>query len=112
MNLPASKEILLQHSVSNYRIYLYIPEHRLAIEANENVQKNRNEYKELKRKNAIKILDCKFIRLILVKKIPMGILQLVKYTITLKNHLKTFNRQDFKKMIKFKSNHLMKLKSC
>ena len=115
MKVLASKKMLLQNSVLNYRIDLYIPEHRLAVEIDENVHKDKNEYKELKKKNAIKkTLIVILLGLILVKKISMSMLKLVKYTITLKNHPKILNRQDFKNtiLIKFKSNHLMKLKSC
>ena len=60
----ASKEILLQHSALSYRIDLYFPKHKLAIEIDEKGHKDRNKYKEVERHKAIeKELGCKFIRI-------------------------------------------------
>lgn len=47
MKVFLSKEILLQHSVLNYRIDLYFPKHRLAIEVDKKGHKDRNECKEV-----------------------------------------------------------------
>ena len=47
MKVFASEEILLQHSVLNYRIDWYFPEHRLAIEVDEKCNKGRNKLKEV-----------------------------------------------------------------
>ena len=53
--------------------------------------------KKQKDKKAIeKELDCKFIRIILMKKNLMWIFILDKYKITLLNQLKIFDRQDSK----------------
>ena len=45
MKVFASKEILLQHYVLRYRIGLYFPKHKLAIEIDEKRHENRNKYK-------------------------------------------------------------------
>ena len=64
MKIYASEKILLQHSVLSYRTDLHFPEHKLAINVDEKRQKDRDEYEEVERKNAIKEhLDCKFIRI-------------------------------------------------
>ena len=58
------KKILLQHSILSYKIDLYFPEHKLAIEVDEKGHKERKKYDEEERENAIKEhLDCKFIRI-------------------------------------------------
>ena len=54
MKTFASEEILLQYSVLSYRIYLYFPRHRLAIEVDQKVHKDRNEYKEVETEDTIK----------------------------------------------------------
>ena len=64
MKVLASKEILLLHYVLSYRIDLYFPKHRLAIEVDEKENKDINQYKEVERENPIKEhFDCKFIRI-------------------------------------------------
>ena len=45
MKVLASEEILLQHYLLRYRIGLYFPKHKLAIEIDEKRRKNRNKYK-------------------------------------------------------------------
>ena len=63
MKLFEKEEILLQHSVLSYRIDLYFPKHKLAIEFDENGHKGRNIDYEIKRQKTIeKQLDCEFIR--------------------------------------------------
>ena len=61
----SSERILLQHYVLDaYRIDLYFTEHKLAVEVNKRGQKDRYEYKENERENAIKEhLGCKFFRI-------------------------------------------------
>ena len=62
MRIFASEKMLLQRSVLSYRIDLYFPKHRLAIEVHEKGYPDRNEYENTERKNAIiEHLDCKFI---------------------------------------------------
>ena len=57
-----AEEILLQHSVFTYRIYIYFPDHKLAVEIDE--IGHRNVHYEIQRQNAIeKELNCKFIRI-------------------------------------------------
>ena len=55
---------MLQHSVLSYRIDLYLPRHKLAIEIYEKGHKVRDEYEAIERQKAIEIeLDCEFIRI-------------------------------------------------
>ena len=62
MRIFASEKMLLQRSVLSYRIDLYFPKHRLAIEVHEKGYAERNECENTERKNAIiEHLDCKFI---------------------------------------------------
>ena len=57
-----AEEKLLQHSVFTYRIYIYFPDHKLAVEIDE--IGHRNVHYEIQRQNAIeKELNCKFIRI-------------------------------------------------
>lgn len=52
-----------QYSVGRYRIDLYIPEFKIAVECDEYNHKDRNRKKEIKREDFIKRkLNCKFIR--------------------------------------------------
>ena len=56
MKIFASEKILLKHSVLSYRIDLYFPKHKLAIEADENdTKKTGMNIKKLKEKNNRKI---------------------------------------------------------
>ena len=88
MKVFCSEEILLQHSVLSYRIDLYFPRHKLAIEGDGKGHKDINKCKEIKREKAAKEhLGFNFFGLILMKKILMCMLKLVKYTVTLINHL-------------------------
>ena len=60
----ASKKILVQHSVFGYAIYLYFPEHKLAIEIDKKRHKDSVKHNEIERQKAIeKELYCKFIRI-------------------------------------------------
>ena len=54
MKVFAKEEIKLQHSVLNYYIDLYFPEHRLAVEIDEKGHLDRNKNKEKERENNIK----------------------------------------------------------
>ena len=54
MKAFAKEEIKLQHSVLNYYIDLYFPEHRLAVEIDEKGHLDRNKNKEKERENKIK----------------------------------------------------------
>ena len=94
-----------------YEIDLYFPEHKLSVEVDEKGCKGRDKSKEIERQKAIeKELDCKFIRIILMKKNLMWIFILDKYKITLLNQLKIFGRQDSKWLLEleFKSYHSIK----
>ena len=58
------EKILLQHFVLNYRIDLYFPERKLAVEIDEKGREDRDEHKEIERQKAVeKELDCEFIRI-------------------------------------------------
>ena len=50
MKVFLSKEILLQHSVLNYRIDLYFPKHRLAIEVDKKDTKTEMNAKKFNKK--------------------------------------------------------------
>lgn len=65
MKVFQAKNILLQHYVLEaYRIELYFPEYKLAVEVDEKGHKDRNEHKENERESAIKErLGCTFIRI-------------------------------------------------
>ena len=64
MTLFAVEEILLQHSVSSYRVDAYFPKHKLAIEVNEQGHNDRPIDYEVERQKATeKELGCKFIRI-------------------------------------------------
>ena len=59
-----NQKILLQHSVLDYKIDLYFPEHKLGIELVEKGHTDRDKRKEIERQEAIeKTLRCKFIRI-------------------------------------------------
>ena len=61
IQLFAKEEVLLQHSVLGYRIDLYFPEHKLAIEVDEKRHEDRDMHKEIERQKVIeKGLDCEF----------------------------------------------------
>ena len=49
----ASKKILAQHFVLSYRIDLYLPKNKLAIEVDEKGRKDRDENEEIERQKAI-----------------------------------------------------------
>lgn len=52
-----------QFFISGYRIDLYFPDHRIAVECDEKGHKDYNGEKEIKRQDTItKLLGCKFIR--------------------------------------------------
>ena len=52
-----------QHSINQYKIDLYLPNHKLAIEIDENGHSERNQIYEQKRQQDItNLLDCKFLR--------------------------------------------------
>ena len=58
------KKILLQHSVLGYRLDLYFPKHKLAIEVDEKGHTGRDKRKEIERQETIeKEHGCKFIRI-------------------------------------------------
>ena len=54
MKVFANEEILLHHSVLNFRIDLCFPKLRLTIEFKGKREKNRNEYKKVERETAIR----------------------------------------------------------
>ena len=58
------KKLILQYSVSGCYIDAYVLEHKLAIEIDEKIHKDRNIDQEIERQKAPeKVLDCKFIRI-------------------------------------------------
>ena len=64
MKIFANEKVLLQHSILSYKVDLYFPKHKLAIEVDEKGYKDRDQQKEIERQKAIeKELDCKFIRI-------------------------------------------------
>lgn len=93
MNLFATEKILMQHSVSSYKIDCNLLK---ANQVDKKSQKERNEDKEIDIKRAIeKELICKFIRINLDEKRLICMLKLLKYTITLINHLKNLLQTRF-----------------
>jgi very-short-patch-repair endonuclease len=58
------EEYILQHQVLSYRIDLYFPKYRIAIECDEShhLQKNNSENDKIRESRIIEELDCKFIR--------------------------------------------------
>ena len=62
MKVFVNEEILLWHSALSYRLDLYFPRYRLAIQVDEKGQKDRNKYKEAEKKGHKQHLDCKLIR--------------------------------------------------
>ncbi|WP_102693982.1 hypothetical protein [Rummeliibacillus pycnus] len=59
----ASLNCIKEYAVFNYRIDLYFPNERIAIECDELNHANRNEFYEYKRQKEIEnVLHCKFIR--------------------------------------------------
>ena len=86
----ASEEILFQHFVLTYKIDLYFSEHRLAIEIDEKGHNDRNIGCEIERPKTIeKNLIVSLLELILMENILLYILKLARYTITLKNQMKS-----------------------
>ena len=65
MKTFASEKVLQQNYVLSYRINLYFPEQKLAIEVDEKkTHTDRDEYEEFARENGIKeSFDCKIIRI-------------------------------------------------
>ena len=101
MKVFCSEEILLQHYVLGFKIDLYFPEQKVAIEVDKKEIKTKINAKKLKQKKLCKnILIVNLLELILMKKILMFMLKLVNYTITLIKHLKNKNKQDFKNIIR------------
>jgi very-short-patch-repair endonuclease len=63
MKVLATEKIELQRIVGRYRIDLYFPEHKLAIECDEFGHLDRKEYEEKERQKYLEqTLKCKFIR--------------------------------------------------
>ena len=84
--LFAKEKILLQHSIFNYKIDLYFPKHKLAIEVDE---KGHTDWDGKKRRmKEKKKLVANLLESNRIKKIMMSMLNLVKYTITLINQPK------------------------
>lgn len=54
---------ILQYSVDNYRIDLYIPEYNIAIEIDEEEHKYKQDYDKMRQKYIEKQIHCKFIRI-------------------------------------------------
>ena len=82
---------MLEHSVLSYRIDLYLPRHKLAIEIYEKGHKVRDEYEAIERQKAIEIeLDCEFIRINPEEKEFDVYVEIGKNTITLINHQKNY----------------------
>ena len=64
MKVLSMERILLQYFVLNYKIYVYFPEHKLAIEIDEKGHTDRKIDYEIERKNKVKEkLGCIFIRI-------------------------------------------------
>lgn len=57
-----NEEMVQQYSVKKYRIDLYFPKHKLAVECDENSHDKSIEYDSKREKEIQTILDCKFIR--------------------------------------------------
>ena len=67
--LFSNEKLLLQHSVLGYKIDLYFPEHKLALEVDEKGHTDRGKRKEIERQEKIeKKLGYKFIRINLDEK--------------------------------------------
>jgi very-short-patch-repair endonuclease len=63
MKAFATEKFEFQRIVGRYRIDLYFPEHKLAIECDENGHQDRDKYEEVKRQKYLEeTLKCKFIR--------------------------------------------------
>jgi very-short-patch-repair endonuclease len=63
MKVLATEKIELQRIVGPYRIDLYLPEYKLAIECDENGHQDRDVYEEVERQKFLEqTLKCKFIR--------------------------------------------------
>lgn len=54
---------ILQYSVGNYRIDLYIPEYNIAIEIDEEEHKYKKDYDSIRQNYIEKQIHCKFIRI-------------------------------------------------
>ena len=76
--LFSDEKILLQHSVLDYKIDLYFPEHKLAIENDEHGHTDRDKRKERKKSNRKKNLVINLLELILMKRIMMSMLNVMK----------------------------------
>ena len=64
VTLFAAGKMILQHNVLGYRIDIYIPKYKLAIEIDEQGHNNRDIDYEIERQKAIeKELGCEFIRI-------------------------------------------------
>ena len=114
MKLFRSEKILLQHSVLGYRIDLYLPRHKLAIEIDEKGLKDKDEHEEIERQKATeKELGCEFIRIIPDEKDFDGYVEIGK----IYNHINKSSKKSLIDRIsrrlsepEFKSNHLIKSK--
>ena len=64
------EEMIQQFSVGKYRIGLYFPEHKLAIECDEFDHRDRDiGYEEERQKHIEKLLNCTFLKLTKMRKI-------------------------------------------
>ena len=87
--LFSNEKILRQHSVLSYKIDLYFPEHKLALEVDEKGHTDRYKGKETERQETIeKNLVIHLLELMLIKRIMMSIVNLVKQSIILLNQMK------------------------
>ena len=68
MKLFAKEQILLPHFVLSYKIDLYFPKYKLAIEVDEKGHKDRKKCDEDEREKAIKELIVNLLGLILMEK--------------------------------------------
>ena len=112
MKVFRSEKILPQHSVLGYRIDLYLPRHKLAIEIDEKGLKDKDEHEEIERQKATeKELGCEFIRIILDEKDFDGYVEIGK----IYNHINKSSKKSLIDTIsrrlselEFNSNHLIK----
>ena len=122
MKVFPNEKISRQRSVLTYQIDLYFSEHKLALEVDEKVHKDRNIYYEIKRQKAIeKELGCEFIRInpdvkdydeyAGIEKIYNQIIESTK-KLTEESNKKSLIDQISKRLLEleFKSNHSIKSK--
>ena len=89
MKVFAREEILLQHYVLGYKIDLYFPKHKLAIEFDQKGHKDRKKSEDDQRANDLKAyLNRKFIRINPDREDFDVYVELLEYTMTLIHQVK------------------------